>query len=144
MISWIRALASVALVAALSAPAAVEATTATYHDYGSVKPEQTFCNIQFKSPALITAYANLGSDLKCGDCVEVTNTRTKAKVVVKVVDKGGNVFDLSIRAFNAIDTDKNGYARGHMDITYRKVKCSRRLEENVVPGFRGADEEAAN
>ncbi|TMW67158.1 hypothetical protein Poli38472_012275 [Pythium oligandrum] len=113
---------TIAALVALSATTEA-ATTATYHDYRGVKPEQTYCNIKFTSISRITAYAKVGTDLKCGDCVEVTNTRTKAKVTVKVVDKGGNVFDLSQDAFNAIDTDKNGYQRGRMDITYKKVKC---------------------
>ncbi|DBA02580.1 TPA: hypothetical protein N0F65_011952 [Lagenidium giganteum] len=117
------------------APAAVDAVTATYHDYNGVKPEQTFCNIQFKSNKRITAYANLGSDLQCGDCVEVTNSRTKSKLVVKVVDKGGNIFDLAQDAFDTLDTDKNGYAQGHMNIEYKKVPCTCEIKARALSAY---------
>jgi rare lipoprotein A (peptidoglycan hydrolase) len=66
----------------------------------------------------------VGTDLVCGDCVQISNTRTNAQLVVQVVDKGGNIFDLSQQAFNTLDTDGNGYFQGHLDITYLKVSCS--------------------
>ncbi|DAZ95389.1 TPA: hypothetical protein N0F65_001047 [Lagenidium giganteum] len=120
-------LASVVSVLAL-ASSVVHATSAraTYHIYDGVRPEQTFCNLPFNSPGgwmFITAYQRIGGDIQCGQCLKITNTRTGASTIVKVVDQGGSVFDLSQQAFNAIDTDGNGYNMGHMNIDYVKVAC---------------------
>ena len=63
------------------------ATTATYHSFDGVQQAQTQCNVAFRSGRFIAAYARLGNDLSCGDCVEITNLRTQAKVTVNIVDK---------------------------------------------------------
>ncbi|DAZ95390.1 TPA: hypothetical protein N0F65_001048 [Lagenidium giganteum] len=71
----------------------------------------------------IAAYQRIGGDIQCGQCLKITNTRTSASTIVKVVDQGGSVFDLLQQAFNAIDTDGNGNAIGHKNIDYEKVAC---------------------
>ncbi|KAJ0399388.1 hypothetical protein P43SY_008146 [Pythium insidiosum] len=114
-----------ALLAAVQLSRADAATaTASYHIYDGVKPEQTACNIPFDDISKISAYAGLGGDLKCGDCARITNSATKASTVVKIIDLGGAIFDMSKQAFDAIDTDKQGYARGRLNIEYEKVPCN--------------------
>ncbi|KAJ0399389.1 hypothetical protein P43SY_008147 [Pythium insidiosum] len=116
-------LAAVAACGSLLSSVSAAPATASYHIYDGVRPEQTSCNIPFSDISRISAYANLGGDLKCGDCVRITNTATKASVVVQIVDRGGAIFDMSKQAFDSIDTDKQGYARGRLDIDYVKVAC---------------------
>ncbi|GLE02227.1 hypothetical protein PINS_up011065 [Pythium insidiosum] len=116
-------LAVFAAVAACGPLSSAAPATASYHIYDGVRPEQTACNIPFSDISRISAYANLGGDLKCGDCARITNTATKASVVVQIIDRGGAIFDMSKQAFDSIDTDKQGYARGKLDIDYVKVAC---------------------
>ncbi|DAZ95380.1 TPA: hypothetical protein N0F65_001038 [Lagenidium giganteum] len=111
------------------------ASGATYHLYDGVSPSQTTCNIPFGS-MMVTAYNALGKDLKCGDCVRVTNKNGGKSAVVKVVDLGGaRGFDLSKQAFDAIDNaNKDGYAAGHMDIEYEKTACGGGGDVTPAPG----------
>lgn len=76
-----------------------------------------------------TAYC-LGFDQSvCGKCLRVTNRRTGASIIVRAVDNGGcsdvdgTGLDLDPCAFNAIDTDKQGYADGHMRVDVQEVWC---------------------
>ncbi|KAE8974184.1 hypothetical protein PR002_g25988 [Phytophthora rubi] len=121
LVSTLAALSATTGSAAESAP-----TTASYHYYDGVPYYSTACNTPFPGGSIdrITAYTNLGKDLICGDCVQITNLRTNAKITVTVVDMGGSIFDLSFQAFKALDTDGTGYRDGHLDITYSKTSCS--------------------
>ncbi|KAL8159585.1 hypothetical protein V2J09_001122 [Rumex salicifolius] len=61
----------------------------------------------------------------CGQCLLVTNTRTGAQVTVRIVDQCSNGgLDLDVNMFNQIDTDRNGYAQGHLTVNYQFVNCN--------------------
>ncbi|DAZ95403.1 TPA: hypothetical protein N0F65_001061 [Lagenidium giganteum] len=76
---------------------------ATYHLYDGVLPSADSMHIP--------------GELKCGDRVRVTNKNDGGRVVVQVVDSGGaRGFDLSKQAFDMIDTNKDGYKNGNLDI----------------------------
>jgi hypothetical protein len=79
-----------------------------------------------------TAYCLDGkafSQSTCGKCLRVTNRRTGDSVIARAVDNGGcsdadgTGLDLDPCAFNAIDTDKRGYADGHMRVDVQEVEC---------------------
>lgn len=76
-----------------------------------------------------TAYCLGFSQSVCGKCLRVTNRRTGASVIVRAVDNGGcsdtdgTGLDLDPCAFNAIDTDKQGYRDGHMRVDVKEVRC---------------------
>lgn len=79
-----------------------------------------------------TAYCLDGrawSPASCGKCLRVTNRRTGAAVIARAVDNGGcsdvdgTGLDLDPCAFNAIDTDKQGYRDGHMRVDVAEVDC---------------------
>lgn len=65
----------------------------------------------------------------CGKCLRVTNRRTGAAVTARAVDNGGcsdtdgTGLDLDPCAFNAIDTDGQGYRDGHMRVDVQEVEC---------------------
>lgn len=65
----------------------------------------------------------------CGKCLRVTNRRTGTSVVVRAVDYGGcsdadgTGLDMDPCAFDAIDTDKRGYADGNMRVDVTEVEC---------------------
>ncbi|KAK9919537.1 hypothetical protein M0R45_028128 [Rubus argutus] len=60
----------------------------------------------------------------CGKCLRVTNTATGAQATVRIVDQCSNGgLDLDVNVFNAIDTDKSGYAAGHLTVNYDFVDC---------------------
>lgn len=57
-------------------------------------------------------------------CVQVTNTETRASAIVRIVDQCANGgLDLDVNVFNSIDTNGNGHARGHMFVNYQFVNC---------------------
>lgn len=79
-----------------------------------------------------TAYCLDGrkfSQATCGKCLRVTNRRTGASIIVRAVDNGGcsdtdgTGLDLDPCAFNAIDTDKQGYLDGFMRLDVQEVDC---------------------
>ena len=69
------------------------------------------------------------SQSTCGKCFRVTNRRTGANIIVRAVDRGGcsdadgTGLDLDPCAFNAIDTDKQGYRDGNMRVDVQEVQC---------------------
>ncbi|XP_031129054.1 pathogenesis-related protein PR-4-like [Ipomoea triloba] len=61
----------------------------------------------------------------CGRCLKVTNTATSAQVTVRIVDQCANGgLDLDVNVFNQLDTDGQGYARGHLIVNYDFVNCN--------------------
>nr|GMC91052.1 pathogenesis-related protein PR-4 [Ipomoea batatas] len=57
--------------------------------------------------------------------VRVTNTATRAQVTVRIVDQCANGgLDLDVNVFNQLDTDGQGYARGHLIVNYDFVNCN--------------------
>ncbi|CAN1131319.1 unnamed protein product [Linum perenne] len=63
----------------------------------------------------------------CGKCLKVTNERTSASTIARIVDQctkpeGGLDLD-DQTVFNVIDTDKKGYFYGHMKVSYEFVSC---------------------
>lgn len=55
---------------------------------------------------------------------QVTNTRTGAQAVVRIVDQCSNGgLDLDVNVFRQLDTDGNGYAQGHLNVNYQFVQC---------------------
>jgi hypothetical protein len=68
---------------------------------------------------------------KCGKCFRVKNRRTGASTVVRAVDHGGGDcrtgssggLDMDPCGFNAIDTDGNGMANGHLRVDVEEVEC---------------------
>nr|GMC80505.1 pathogenesis-related protein PR-4-like [Ipomoea batatas] len=61
----------------------------------------------------------------CGRCLKVTNTATRAQVTVRIVDQCANGgLDLDVNVFNQLDTDGQGYARGHLIVNYDFVNCN--------------------
>jgi hypothetical protein len=65
----------------------------------------------------------------CGKCLRVTNRATRASIVARAVDFGGcsdvdgTGLDLDPCAFNALDTDKRGYADGSLRVDVQEVEC---------------------
>nr|XP_027107372.1 pathogenesis-related protein PR-4-like [Coffea arabica] len=60
----------------------------------------------------------------CGRCLRVTNTATRAQVVVRIVDQCSNGgLDLDIGPFRQIDTNGQGYANGFLRVNYEFVNC---------------------
>ncbi|KAL9379181.1 hypothetical protein Peur_027663 [Populus x canadensis] len=60
----------------------------------------------------------------CGKCLRVTNTRTGAQTTVRIVDQCSNGgLDLDVNVFRTIDTDGDGYAKGHLIVNYQFVNC---------------------
>lgn len=55
---------------------------------------------------------------------QVTNRRTGAQVTVRIVDQCSNGgLDLDAGVFTRLDTDGDGYAKGHMYVNYQFVNC---------------------
>ncbi|MCD7447778.1 Wound-induced protein win2 [Datura stramonium] len=62
---------------------------------------------------------NVGWDLNA-----VTNTRTGAQAIVRIVDQCSNGgLDLDINVFRQIDTDGVGNQQGHLIVNYQFVNC---------------------
>ncbi|XWS57692.1 hypothetical protein CRYUN_Cryun09bG0195100 [Craigia yunnanensis] len=62
----------------------------------------------------------------CGRCLRVTNTRTGAQEIVRIVDRCSNEgldLDVGVGVFNRLDTDGVGYAQGHLTVKYEFVNC---------------------
>ncbi|KAK9146502.1 hypothetical protein Sjap_006405 [Stephania japonica] len=60
----------------------------------------------------------------CGRCLRVTNTRTGAQTIVRIVDQCSNGgLDLDVGVFRQIDTDGVGNAQGHLIVNYQFVNC---------------------
>jgi hypothetical protein len=82
-----------------------------------------------KYPWTAACLPGLATPAACGTCLRVTNKNTGAAVTVRVVDRGGcsdadgTGLDLDTCAFDAIDTDRRGYADGHMRVDVRQVQC---------------------
>jgi hypothetical protein len=61
----------------------------------------------------------------CGRCLRVTNTATGAQITARVVDQcanGGLDLDWDT-VFSKIDTDGQGYQKGHLTVNYQFVGC---------------------
>ncbi|XP_014492109.1 pathogenesis-related protein PR-4 [Vigna radiata var. radiata] len=64
----------------------------------------------------------------CGKCLRVTNTGTGAQTTVRIVDQCSNGgLDLDVGVFNRLDTDGQGYQRGHLIVKYVFVDCGDNL-----------------
>ncbi|XP_068635816.1 barwin-like [Aristolochia californica] len=60
----------------------------------------------------------------CGRCLRVTNSATNAQVTVRIVDQCSNGgLDLDWGVFQQIDTNGEGYQRGHLIVSYQFVNC---------------------
>ncbi|CAO2833018.1 unnamed protein product [Amaranthus hypochondriacus] len=60
----------------------------------------------------------------CGKCLRVTNRATKAQATVRIVDQCSNGgLDLDVNVFNQIDTNRQGYQKGHLQVDYQFVNC---------------------
>lgn len=56
--------------------------------------------------------------------MQVTNTRTKAEVTVRIVDQCSNAgLDLDEGVFKQLDTDGRGNADGQLIVNYQFVNC---------------------
>ncbi|XP_060168049.1 pathogenesis-related protein PR-4-like [Lycium barbarum] len=65
----------------------------------------------------------------CGRCLRVTNTRTRAQVTVRIVDRCSNGgLDLDVNVFRQIDTDGVGNQQGHLIVNYQFVNCGNGLD----------------
>ncbi|MED6174213.1 MAP kinase kinase kinase Win1 [Stylosanthes scabra] len=61
----------------------------------------------------------------CGRCLRVTNTRTGAVQIARIVDECNNGgLDLDVNVFQSLDTDGNGNAQGHLMVNYDFVDCA--------------------
>ncbi|KAL5204618.1 hypothetical protein ABZP36_009489 [Zizania latifolia] len=61
----------------------------------------------------------------CGRCIQVTNTATGAQITARIVDQcanGGLDLDWDT-VFTKIDTDGQGYQKGHLIVDYQFVDC---------------------
>ncbi|XP_052135129.1 barwin [Oryza glaberrima] len=61
----------------------------------------------------------------CGKCLRVTNTATGAQITARIVDQcanGGLDLDWDT-VFTKIDTDGQGYQKGHLIVNYKFVDC---------------------
>nr|AGV54773.1 pro-hevein [Phaseolus vulgaris] len=64
----------------------------------------------------------------CGRCLRVTNTGTGAQTTVRIVDQCSNGgLDLDVGVFNRLDTNGQGYQRGHLIVNYEFVDCGNEL-----------------
>ncbi|WOG97556.1 hypothetical protein DCAR_0416897 [Daucus carota subsp. sativus] len=60
----------------------------------------------------------------CGKCLRVTNTRTNAQQIVRIVDQCSNGgLDLDIGVFRQLDTDGLGNQQGFLTVNYEFVNC---------------------
>lgn len=60
--------------------------------------------------------------------MQVTNTGTGAQTTVRIVDQCSNGgLDLDVGVFNRLDTDGQGYQRGHLIVKYVFVDCGDNL-----------------
>ncbi|GAB4815471.1 hypothetical protein N2152v2_002517 [Parachlorella kessleri] len=110
---------------------------ATYHYYGlaGYQVSTLYCADAFagKSQAWLMQYPWTAycmpvkpmSQAMCGQCLRLTNLRTGAKEVVRIVDEcGHNALDLDwTAAFKPLDTDGQGYLDGHMNLAVEQVAC---------------------
>ncbi|KAF0894763.1 hypothetical protein E2562_034504 [Oryza meyeriana var. granulata] len=140
----------VALVAAVLCVAAAMATAqkasnvrATYHYYRPVENNwdlaapavSAYCStwdadkpIEWRQKYGWTAFCGpvgpTGQDA-CGKCLLITNTATGAQITARIVDKcanGGLDLDWDT-VFTKIDTDGQGYQKGHLIVNYKFVDC---------------------
>ena len=57
-------------------------------------------------------------------CMQVTNTRTNAQQIVRIVDQCSNGgLDLDIGVFRQLDTDGLGNQQGFLTVNYEFVNC---------------------
>nr|GLL25691.1 pathogenesis-related protein P2-like [Ipomoea trifida] len=60
----------------------------------------------------------------CGKCLRVKNRDGGAQETVRIVDQCANGgLDLDVNVFNRLDTNKQGYAKGHLMVDYQFVAC---------------------
>ncbi|KEH43012.1 putative rlpA-like protein, double-psi beta-barrel [Medicago truncatula] len=60
----------------------------------------------------------------CGKCLRVKNTATGAQETVRIVDQCANGgLDLDVNVFKRIDTNGQGYQKGHLIVDYVFVNC---------------------
>ncbi|KAJ1413880.1 RlpA-like domain superfamily [Sesbania bispinosa] len=130
----------VVCVVALASAQSATNVRATYHYY---QPEQhnwdltavsAYCatwdaskSYEWRSKYGWTAFCGPSGpqgQAACGRCLRVTNTRTNDQQTVRIVDQCSNGgLDLDIGVFEKLDTDKNGYAQGHLIVNYDFVEC---------------------
>lgn len=61
--------------------------------------------------------------------MQVTNTRTRAQVTVRIVDRCSNGgLDLDVNVFRRLDTDGIGNQQGHLIVNYQFVNCGNGLD----------------
>ncbi|TVU03085.1 hypothetical protein EJB05_27591 [Eragrostis curvula] len=61
----------------------------------------------------------------CGKCIKVTNRATGASIVARIVDQCSNGgLDLDYETvFKKIDTNGQGFQKGHLNVNYQFVSC---------------------
>ncbi|XP_020244844.1 wheatwin-2 [Asparagus officinalis] len=60
----------------------------------------------------------------CGKCLRVTNQATGAQATVRIIDQCSNGgLDLDQGVFAQLDTNGQGYAQGHLTVSYQFVSC---------------------
>ncbi|KAJ0079590.1 hypothetical protein Patl1_23284 [Pistacia atlantica] len=60
----------------------------------------------------------------CGKCLRITRTGTTGEATVRIVDECSNGgLQLDDAAFQQLDTDGNGQAKGHLSVNYQFVNC---------------------
>uniref|UniRef100_A0ACD5VEQ8 Uncharacterized protein n=1 Tax=Avena sativa TaxID=4498 RepID=A0ACD5VEQ8_AVESA len=137
------ALAAVLLCAAAAMAAAQSASNvrATYHYYNpksinwDLYSASAYCSTwdggrsyAWRSKYGWTAFcgpAGPRGQASCGKCLRVTNSGTGAQITVRIVDQcsnGGLDLDYDT-VFSKIDTDGQGYQRGHLTVSYQFVNC---------------------
>lgn len=58
------------------------------------------------------------------DATQVTNQATGAQTTVRIIDQCSNGgLDLDQGVFNQLDTNGQGYAQGHLTVSYQFVSC---------------------
>uniref|UniRef100_A0A0E0MGR8 Barwin domain-containing protein n=1 Tax=Oryza punctata TaxID=4537 RepID=A0A0E0MGR8_ORYPU len=136
-------LSCVVLVAVMHVAAAQQAfgVRATYHFYRpaangwDLTATGAFCStwdagkpFDWRSKYGWTAFCGpvgpTGRD-SCGKCLLVTNRATGAQITARIVDKcanGGLDLDWDT-VFSKIDTDGQGFQRGHLTVDYSFVNC---------------------
>ncbi|KAI7835498.1 hypothetical protein COHA_010604 [Chlorella ohadii] len=113
------------------------ASKSTYHYYHpEYRVSTTYCADAFagKSREWLMAYPWVAycapymggmSQANCGKCLRMTNSRTASQVIVRIVDMCGHgAIDADYQsAFIPLDTDKGGYAAGHLIVKLEEVAC---------------------
>ena len=85
-------------------------------------------SLEWKKKYPWTAYCGVAPTGKaaCGKCLKVTNAKTGAAAVVRIVDQCRSAIgslSLDVSVFRDLDTDNTGLHQGYLTVNYEFVSC---------------------